>query len=229
MNQLYIWRNTLGRKQKGVPQNADTWLSDQKSTKDLNNTPIKGEWISYNPHKDFYPLEERLKLPKELYLYIRIKNTPVFDWYFMHHHVMAVSEKFLFFLKENKLDNHFEIAELKIINKENKEFNEKKYFAIRIIKFDDSLFNLNEEIRKRAAGIKGRFIYPQMKLKKDSESQNIFFLLEFCYNESLVLTEKVKNYILSNFHSPEIYKIEDYPLVFNNSNNLEKLPDNILL
>jgi len=223
---LYIWNYTSARQPKGIPSYSNNWLSEIFSPEDPK--PIEGQWVSFNPYRDKPPLKEELKLPSQLYLFLRTKETPIFDWFYIHHHVMAVSEKFLAFLLENDLKEQIEIAELKIFNRQGIEFNEKKYFAIRIIKFNDSIFNLNEEIRKRAKGIKDEFLYPQMKLNTENEKQNIFFLLEFCYNESLLITEKAKDYILSNFYKPEIYRIEDYPLVFNNSNSLENLPNNIV-
>ena len=57
-----------------------------------------------------------------------------------------------------------------------------------------------------------------------SEKHNIYMLLEFCYNGCLILTQNAKDYIVSNFYKPEIYKLNDYHLVYNNSLHKEKLP-----
>ena len=224
MDNLYVWRNTLGRKQKDVPQAGDTWLSDKDSLADYKDKPVTGKWISFNPYKDKLPLDGTMRLPKKLFLFFRTKSEPVFDWFYIHHHMMAVSEVFLNYLLENNLMNQLEITELIIINVNGTIYHNKKYFAIRVVIFNDNEFNFNETTRKRAAGIRRYFLYPEIQLIKNNKTQHIYMLLEFCYNGCLILTQNAKDYIVSNFYKPEIYKLNDYHLVYNNSLHKEKLP-----
>jgi hypothetical protein len=64
-----------------------------------------------------------------------------------------------------------------------------------------------------------------MQLKNYNGKQNIFFLDEFCYQNSIILTADGKDYVMQNFNLPELYKLEDYRFVWNNRYNIEQLPD----
>lgn len=229
MKELYVWFNTLGRKMKNIPQDADMWLSDSNSLTEFKDNPINQKWVSFNPYKDELPLKPELELPKELYLFIRTKTEPVFDWCYLHHHVMAVSSSFLNYLVKNVPQNQIEVAKLNMINVSGLAYDNKEYFAVRIIKFDDNKFDNTQSARKRAIGTGGtRFMYPDMMLIKANENRNIYFLLEFCYNDCLILTKNAKDYILSNFYSPEIYLLKDYPQAWNNNIYKDRLPDLVM-
>jgi len=54
-------------------------------------------------------------------------------------------------------------------------------------------------------------------VKKNDVRQEIFFLDRFCYQESILFTGKIKDIIKAHFFQPEIYKIEDFYLAFNNN------------
>ncbi len=218
---LYIWKYTFARvRERKIPTNESLSLSDVKLGKS-----IKGKWVSFNYRKETIPPKEEWKLPKILYLLrTRSKTFNNIDWLYLHHNVMLVSQRFLEFLQKNTF-NQFEIAEMHIYNSsEKKRIDKGNYFAIRIFNFDDELFDFKEEERKRVSGSKGRFMYPNLELKQSS-NKNVFFLNMFTYNECLILTEQAKNEILKEFIKPEIYKIEDFPLVYNNQMYSEKLPN----
>ena len=108
-----------------------------------------------------------------------------------------------------------------------KEFIDKKFFVIRICEFDDNKFDFHIENKKRAIGCNkyNYFLYPDMQLKNYNDKQNIFFLNEFCYQDSIILTTDGKDYVMQNFNRPELYKLEDYRFVWNNQYNIEQLPD----
>lgn len=65
-----------------------------------------------------------------------------------------------------------------------------------------------------------------MELEHSVADKNVFSLLEFCYEDTFILDEVVKEYVLNHFSSPQLYKVEDYPFVFNNRLNYEVLPYN---
>jgi hypothetical protein len=68
-------------------------------------------------------------------------------------------------------------------------------------------------------------MYPNLKLKKEV-NQEIFFFDNFCYQEAMVFTEKIKEEIKAHFSRPEIYKIADFYLAFNNNTRgVEHLPE----
>lgn len=65
-----------------------------------------------------------------------------------------------------------------------------------------------------------------MELKQNIVDKNVFSLFEFCYEETLILNEVAKEYVLKHFSNPQLYKAEDYPFIFNNQHNYEILPYN---
>jgi len=217
MEDLFIWYCTLPRRGKGVPQHGDTWIREKFSYgKEIEG--LNYEWVNYDYlEHGFPPMDTKLLLPDELYFIIQRQKKLVFDFLPYRKNLFIISEKFKFFIETHLSDKPLEFARLKVVHKNNKEFlNEKKYYLLRVILFDDDLFDFIEEGKKRAAGLRGEFIYPSLILKNDVR-QEIFFLDSFCYQESILFTGKIKDIIKAQFFRPEIYKIEDFYLAFNNN------------
>lgn len=225
MKNLYIWFYTTARKHKGVP-----YFIENRSLRDDFN-PKKdegiGKWAGYNPVKDgFPPKDEELQFPKELFFIVQKEKELLLDFMPYQKNIMIVSDIFLDYLKGQKLDKNFEIADLKVVHKNGLELKvNKKYFAVRIGKFDDESFDFVREIRKRSIGGGDFFLYPNLELNENNDKREVFFLNEFCYREALILTEEGKNEVKEKFYSPEIYKAEDYPLAYNNHLKIESLPE----
>ncbi len=218
---LFIWKYTFDRRGNNIPKNASLWLTDDKSEKSITS-----EWIRFNPYNDEVPPSGNMRLPAKLYLHTDLKKKPDFDWLYIHHHIMVVSKRFLSFLKENA-SGQFETAGLIIFDKQKREFDDQDYFAIRVFKFNNDRFELNESTKKRAAGARGKFTYPDLELT-EPQNQKVLFLLSFCYYDCLILTPDGKDHVLKNYISPEIYYAQDYPLVFNNQLKISELPEPIL-
>ncbi|MFD2909193.1 Imm43 family immunity protein [Flavobacterium ardleyense] len=225
MENLYIWFYTTARKHKGVP-----YIIENRSLSDVftaKKDEGMGKWSDYNPTKDgFPPRDSRLKFPKDLFFIVQKEKEILLDFMPYHNNLMIISDVFLDYLKEQKIDLNFEIANLKVVHRNGLELKvDKKYFAIRIGKFDDELFDLDQQSKKRAAGSRDFFLYPNLKLKIKNIERDLFFLNELWYSEALILTEKGKEEVKKRFYSPEIYKAEDYPLAFNNQLNINYLPE----
>jgi hypothetical protein len=227
MNNLYIWFQRT-KLPKGHPLLNDILL---KSNFDLKRPNIihvgEDNWRNFNHYNMDFPPKDTFAFPSEMYLLINKKKYKEinFDYLDYHYYVKLVSENFISFLKENGLNkSYYEIASLNIIDLKGELMTKDKYYALRFGKFDDDLFNFNLESKKRAAGLRDTFIYPDMKIKTEITNKNIFVLFEFCYRDCLVLNEKGKNDVIKRYYSFEIYKAEDYPYIFNNQRNWELLP-----
>ena len=221
---LYIWFNTLGRSIKGIPQDHFTWFKD---INDFNAENKLGEWLSYN-WRDGKP-EGKYKMPNELYLFIKSVKKPLFDFY-PTNDFMIVSSSLLKYFIDNKLEDQIEVSNLRIFNTDGVEHTNKKYYVVRVFQFNDDLFNLNEETRKRVSGAKDKFFYPDLSLKSDIVNQDVFFLNNlFGYHDTIILNEKAKNYVLQNFYIPEIYDAKVFNIAYNNQTDKTKLPEIVKL
>ena len=227
--ELFIWFYTArGQELKLLPLYEDYWLSDKYCPK--KQVPILGDWVMYYPPKDGFPTYDvRFTMPETLYLHIKSKIQPSFDWFPQNYKLKIVSESFLGFMISNQLHDRFETTECKVFGIDGKEFVAKKYFVIRICEFDDDKFDFHIENKKRAIGCNkyNYFLYPDMQLKNYNGRQNIFFLDEFCYQNGIILTADGKDYVMQNFNLPELYKLEDYRFVWNNRYNVGQLPEMI--
>jgi hypothetical protein len=187
------------------------------------------KWAMFN-HYDttlgFPPNDLLFVFPAEMNLVVKSQKYKEinFDYIQYSHFVKLVSEKFFSFLIENGLDeSYYEIARLNIVDTKGRLMTDNKYFALRFGRFDDALFNFPSESRKRAAGLRDRFLFPDMEFKTVTENKNIFVLFEFCYKDGFLLNAKGANYVIENFYC-EIYNAKDFPFVFNNQYNWDILP-----
>jgi Immunity protein 43 len=225
MNDLFIWFYTVARIPKGALLGLDVMLRE-------NFYPNKKQddfvypWCSYNPIKDGFPVsQEALRFPKELFFIVDDVKELNFDFIPFQSNMIIVSEIFLNYLKAQHLEANFEVAFLKVVDINEKIVKcNKQYFALRIGKFDDEFFDFDVETKKRAAGSRDFFLYPNMKLKKTDIGRDVFFLNELWYRNALLLTKAGKDRIKSDFYLPEIYMIEEFPIVYNNRTKEELLP-----
>ena len=213
---LYVWFNTLAKKPQGLPFIDNIWISENyilgKKPESMNY-----EWMKYDYYFDGFPPDNpELKFPEELFFIVQDTKALLFDWMAFNQNIMIVSELFLSFLKTHIYEECFEISYLKTVSRNAKKLDVgSKYYAIRIGKYFDDLFLFSEENKKRAVGLRDVFLYPNIKINENVKD-GIFFLSRFGYLETLIMTDAIKNVIEKEFYEPEIYKIEDYPYVYNN-------------
>jgi len=229
MDQLFIWYCTIGRRGNGIPQNSDIWIRENF----FQGKEIEGlsyNWLDYDFLEHGYPPNDtKLKLPDELYFIIQKQKKILFDFLPYRKNLFIISESFKLFVEKYSKENPLELSKLKIVHKSGKEIEyQKNYYLLRIRTFNDNLFEFTDQGKKPAAGLRGTYMYPNLNLKNEV-LHKIFFLNSFCYRESMIFTSAVKQEIKDNFFNPEIYKIEDFYLAFNNnnSNRITSLPETV--
>ena len=207
----YIWYYTIDRP-IGIPKIEGYALSDQYSQRGWK--PILADWMNLN--YDGFPKKEEHKLPKELFLYIKTSKTePLFDWFYLGNHMMAVSEKFYSYIYQ-QIGRQSEISELRIFNTKRLE-SKRKYYVFRICEFNDNLFDFHKGTAVIQEHLMNEYmLYPDMCLIDKNISKNIFVVKEFCYSFGLILTEESKRWIEYNLYKPEIHCLKKYPDVWNN-------------
>ncbi|OUP36208.1 hypothetical protein [Bacteroides sp. An19] len=229
MNNLFIWFNRT-KMPIGYPNKNDFII---KSTFDKNKPKyIPNQiWKLYSLSMG-NPSQSKYKFPTDLYMVITNKSYKeiYFDYYGYDYNIAFISDQFFDFIRNNGLpDSYYEIAELHILNLDGIYLTNNKYKAIRFIKSDDLLFDFDINTQKRAAGVK-HFLYPNLKLIKKVTNKKIYYISQFCYNESIIFDLDIKNNIISNFKHPQIYKISDFPYIYNNQYKWDILPfDNTFL
>jgi hypothetical protein len=217
MSELFIWFNRT-KIPEGYPLKDDFILKDSFKKDKPKDIPTQ-QWKLYNPFKMEFPPVDGYKFPSEMYMVITKASykTIFFDYYGYSNNVAFVSDKFLAFLQKNGLDDsYYEKAKLLVIDLGGNLLTTVDYWALRFGKFDDQSFDFHPETKKRVAGIKNYFLYPEMDTVKTTFSKSVYYLSEFCYNTSLVFNKYAKDEIIGNFYSPEIYKASDFPYVYNN-------------
>jgi hypothetical protein len=227
MESLYIWYPTSGRRTKGVPVVVnDVWIRENFTYgKEIEGLVYK--WNDYEWNEEKIPHRQYCaKLPKELFLIFQREKNVLFDFLPYYEDMFIISEEFKIYIEEQLNNKIVEYSKLNVFHKSNREFTtQKKYYLLRVLTFDDDLFDFVEDGKKYAVGLGGKeFIYPNLGLKKETDQQ-IFFLDNFCYQQAVIFTEKIKEEIKNNFYAPEIYKIYDFYLAFNNRTKKEHLPN----
>ena len=224
--ELYIWYNRNYLKKEGFPLSDNITLFDTFESANVRFKNIS-EWavLSYRDIS-FPPENEKYKFPLKQFLVLKQKiKTISFDYIEYHSNVKIVSESFLNFLKYNGLEtNQYEIAELTIVDKNGKLLTEKKYFALRFGTFDDELFDFNEPTKRRTK-VHGstNYLFPDLSLKYLLPGKSIFVLKHFSYRETIIFKECVLDSVIQ-FQSPEIYKLKDFPYIYENQYDEELLP-----
>ncbi|BAV05583.1 Immunity protein 43 [Filimonas lacunae] len=224
MEDLFIWFNRT-QLPSGYPLKEDTVLKSSYDAKSATKMPDQA-WKTFNHHTMSFPPTGTHQFPEEMYLVVTKKYPAIhFDYFDYGYYVKLVSGRFLSFMEEQGVTaDYYEKALLHIVDIQGHSLANQGYHALRFGKFDDQLLNWPVETRKRAAGFKDFFLYPNMQLKAPVEGKGLFVLFEFCYNNTLVFTQQVKDVILTQFISPEIYKVADFPFVFNNQYKWDVLP-----
>jgi hypothetical protein len=220
MSELFIWFPTLENQPKGMPNIEENSLVEKYDPK----KGVEGmdyDWMDYDFIKNgFPPKSTDHKLPEKLIYVIKKHKELLFDYLNFNGDILIVSDVFLDFLDEKGFKNCYEKASLKVVNKKGEDMiNKKNYFAIRIGQFDDNLFDFVEKGKVKLKSLVGKskdFLYPNMKLKDDSSSKEMFIVNEFCYKGYFIFNENIKKEIMSNFYSPEIYSIKEYPALYKN-------------
>lgn len=225
MEELFIWFNRT-KVPQGYPLKDDFILKPSFNKAKPKDIPLQ-EWKLYNPFKMEFPPGDEYKFPLEMFMVLTKKSYKkiFFDYYGYTNYVAFVSDQFFSFLQQNGLDDsYYEKAKLFVIDLEGNLLTDGNYWALRFGRFDDQLFDFDQETKKRAAGIKNHFLYPGMNVSVQPASRNVYYLSEFCYQTSLLFNQQAKDEILAGFRTPEIYKIADFPYIYNNQYKWEILP-----
>ena len=219
---LFIWYNRDYLKKTGFPLRDKIKLFDTFDNK-KNKFYSTSEWavLSYR-QMDFPPQEEKYKFPPKQFLIINQKFKEIlFDYIEYHSDVKIVSENLLSFFREHGLIGGYETAQIEIVDKKGDILTDKKYFALRFGSYDDDFFDFNNKTKQRTK-VHGSTndTYPDLVLKHKDIKQSIFVLSELSYRNSLILTRDVLDKMLNNFYMPEIYRISDFPYIYENQYDL---------
>ena len=147
------------------------------------------------------------------------KGNVRFDWVFYRNRIMVVSEEFLSFLSAYWEENRYEVSPCLVQNSKGVSCSDKSYFVLFLLEVDNSSFILEEEGKKRIAGNRFEYLYPNITIK--DQRKGVFYYDRIAYEEGLLFTEETKDIVLSSFYKPEIYLIEDFPTAYNNMNKKE--------
>jgi hypothetical protein len=225
MTDLFIWFNRTQLPDGYIPIEDIIFKNDFdiKKPKFMPEQP----WKMYDAQIHGAPPEKEKEFPKKMYLVSTKKNNQKvkFDFYGIDDSVILVSSKFMSFILENGIDeSYYEIAQLFVIDTNGNSLIDDDYYALRFVKFDDDKIDFGLETKKRAAGLKNYFLFPDMKLLSPSPNKNVFYVSQLCYRNSLIFTESIVKHILENFYFPQLYNVKDFPFIFNNKRNWDILP-----
>lgn len=217
--QLYIWYNRNYLNKKGIPSVDNIKLFDTYD-KVKNKFYNKSQWMvfDYKP-MEFPPLEDIYKFPINLFLVLKKKTKNIqFDYLEYGSNVKIVSDKFLFFLIENGMQTGYEQAKVTIVDGKANILDVTDYYALRFGMYDDDLFSLNEGTRRRGKHLFGStyYTYPNLEIKNHNINKNVFTISPLPYRETLIFKDFLLKKIFENFYLPEIYKLEDFPYVYDN-------------
>ena len=199
---LFIWFMTTTRWRAGVPQffyNAE--LSD------LEN-PTNSDW------------KYMKNIPSQMLLTYKNKGNVRFDWVFYRNRIMVVSEEFLSFLSAYWEENRYVVSPCLVQHSKGVSCSDKSYFVLFLLEVDNSSFVVEEEGKKRIAGNRFEYLYPNITIK--DQRKGVFYYDRIAYEQGLLFTEETKDIVLSSFYKPEIYLIEDFPTAYNNMNKKEE-------
>ena len=222
MQELFIWfysnQNMLP---KGVPSSATVSVTEEFFPKNPNKFK-RGTWWNYSRILNPFPVEEKYRLPEELILVVKRQKKVLFDYLDYRVGIKIFSEKLLDLLIANGLNPNYDKAKLTIINTKGENIAEQPYFYVRFGSFDDKLFTYDDTLKIASKDFPDDFLYPDLKLKESSE-RNVFVFGNAevdgynCYTDTLIITRSLKKEIEKICYAPEIYTLESFPIVYNNS------------
>jgi len=204
--ELFIWFMTTTRWNVGVPQ-----FFYNSELLDLSN-PNNSDW------------KYMKNIPNQMLLRYKNKGNVRFDWVIYRDRIMVISEKFLSFLSKYWDNNRYLLSDCIVQNSKGELCSTDRYFVLFVLETDNSCFIINEEGRKRIAGNRFEYLYPNITIKNHIEG--VFYYDKIAYDQGLIFTEEPKNIVLSLFYKPEIYLIKDFPIAYNNMNRKEEFLPN---
>lgn len=205
------------------------------NTKDKRKTPVFFNFTLYENLDDVkksksknyiwedYGLVNRIvgnpkyDLPKQMIMVTNCKSIN-FDFYNWKHDWKIFSEEFLNFVKEQGLpEENYQISKLHTITSKGEEIVNKKYYILRIHKFDDALFNFDKIESVPSKSFKGAFFYPKLDINEEmTKLRGIFFLDSFCYSNTIILTNNALKIAKElNFQPMEYYSSIAYIKAYN--------------
>lgn len=159
-------------------------------------------------------------IPSQMLLTYKNKGNVRFDWVFYRNRIMVVSEEFLSFLSAYWKENRYVVSPCLVQHSKGVSCSDKSYFVLFLLEVDNSSFIVEEEGKKRIAGNRFEYLYPNITIKE--QKKGVFYYDRIAYEEGLLFTEETKDIVLSSFYKPEIYLIEDFPTAYNNMNKKEE-------
>lgn len=181
----------------GVKPYFDSTLTENISGKNPYNKPIRsGNWFNYHIYKNNpVPPSGPFTLPEKLFCIC--SGISKFDSDFYYHgyfYRFIVSERFVNFLKENKLaEGEYDLCEIEMLSKKLDPLSDKKHYLIRFFKFHDQLFNWQEsESIKKKGSVSNEVYFPSPKLSGISETPPFFLLLQGFLRSAFLCTREIK-------------------------------------
>jgi hypothetical protein len=218
MKELFVWFYQASNLPKGVPFSLNTTLSEEFNPK----KPMPGfdyPWVRYNHYAmDFPPPSPELQLPEHLFFVVKKEKELLFDFITFKGSYKIVSKDFLEYLETSDVLKNYEVASLTVVSNTGKSITKKEYFALRFGIFDDDLINFNELSKLAVPNLRSRFVYEDIKANKKIE-RDLFFVDNFCYQETILLTEKAKAEIQKRFYCPIIYSSKEFTTAYIQDND----------
>ena len=216
MSELFIWFPTARNSAKGMPNILEHFLVEKfDPSKDIEGMDY--DWMDYDFIKSgFPPKSAKDRLPSRLIYVVKKHRKLSFDCLSFNGDILVVSDLFLQFLDGNGFKSAYESARLKVVSDKGAELlGVKAYYAVRIGKFDDALFNFPTKGRRRVKSLdKNSHAYLYSNLALKAPGKELFALSEFCYKGYFIFTEQKSKEIARLFYKPEIYPINEFPSVY---------------
>ena len=217
MKNLFVWFYKSAGRPLGVPFQLNTTLTERFNPKN----PLPGfdyPWVGYNHYQmDFPPKQPELQLPAHLFFVVKKEKELLFDFLNFKGEYKIVSKEFLALIEREKMGQHYEIAALTVVSDKGKSITKKEYFALRFGKFDDALVSFEETSKASVPNLADSFVYSEISAKKET-NRNIFFVDNFCYQETVLLTQEGKKEIESKLYCPAIFSAEEFVRAFQEDN-----------
>nr|GFB41473.1 hypothetical protein [Tanacetum cinerariifolium] len=158
-----------------------------------------------------------LQLPEHLFFVVKREKEILFDFLPFKGPYKIVSKRFLDYLQTTGLPENYEVARLTVVSHTGKSLSEQGYFALRFASFDDALVHFEEGSKRDVPMLKNRFVYDTIHATETTDRE-VFVVDNFCYQETLLVTEKAKTAIQEMFYRSAIYSAAAFSTAYRQDN-----------
>jgi hypothetical protein len=217
MKKLFVWFYQASNLPAGVPSPLTTTLTEKFDPK--NPLPsFDYPWVRYNHYTmTFPPPHLALQLPEHLFFVVKREKEILFDFLPFKGPYKIVSKRFLDYLQTTGLPENYEVARLTVVSHTGKSLSEQGYFALRFARFDDALVHFEEGSKRDVPMLKNRFVYDTIHATETTDRE-VFVVDNFCYQETLLVTEKAKTAIQETFYRSAIYSAAAFSTAYRQDN-----------